>query len=214
METPYAKENVPDWHDKLQTIQNYGDNDTISQETTQELPPCEEWMLLSDLVPGTFITTDQPQQIVTSNYNWELDTLKYQESQIREMSSWIKTKKEVFITTTSTEQNIQISTFSDMQKCAYDTIKRHSEEPYPKDPLLLIIIGGGGTGKSYLINAVKNLLQQSCAVSATTGKAAFSIHGCTIHSLLKLPVGAKGNKDLTGQNLIRLQNTLKKYVIL
>ena len=86
---------------------------------------------------------------------------------------------------------------------------------------MLIIIGAGGTGKSYLINAIKSLLQHSCAVTATTGKAAFNIHmyviyGCTIHSLLKLPVGVKGNKDLTGQNLVKLQNTLKNisYIII
>ena len=53
-------------------------------------------------------------------------------------------------------------------------------------------------------------------MTATTGKAAFSIHGCTIHSLLKLPESAKGNKYLTGQSLIRLQNVLKevRYVII
>ena len=66
-----------------------------------------------------------------------------------------------------------------------------------------------------LINTVKNLLQQ-CAVTATTGKAMFSIDGCTIHSPLKLPDSAKGNKYLTGQSLIRLQNILKEisYVII
>ena len=53
-------------------------------------------------------------------------------------------------------------------------------------------------------------------MTATTGKAAFSIHGCTIHSLLKLPESAKGNTYLTGQSLIRLQNVLKevRYVII
>ena len=53
-------------------------------------------------------------------------------------------------------------------------------------------------------------------MTATTGKAAFSIHGCTIHSLLKLPESAKGNKYLIGQSLIRLQNVLKevRYVII
>ena len=53
-------------------------------------------------------------------------------------------------------------------------------------------------------------------MTATTGKAAFSIDGCTIHSLSKLPDGAKGNKYLTGQSLIRLQNILKEisYVVI
>ena len=102
-----------------------------------------------------------------------------------------------------------MSTFGDMQECAYDIIKGHSEQHYPKDPPLLIIFGGGGTGKSYLINVLKNLLQLSCAVTATTAKAAFSIHGCTIYSALTLPVNANGNKDLTGQSL-RLHNTLQE----
>ena len=53
------------------------------------------------------------------------------------------------------------------------------------------------------------LLKQSCAVTAT-GKAAFSIHGCTIHSMLKLPIGARRNKDLCGESIARLQNNLKE----
>ena len=61
------------------------------------------------------------------------------------------------------EQNCNSTTFSDMQNCAYDRIKEHSRQPSPKGPLLLIIISGGGTGKSYLINAIQSLLQHSCA---------------------------------------------------
>ena len=120
LETPYAEKNVPNQHDKLQSAQNYSDDDTIAQETTQELPVHEEWMLLSDLAPRSFVTTDQPQQIVDLHYNWQSDRLKYQESQIREMSSWIKTNKESFTSTTRTEQNIDIyiSKYSDMQKHA------------------------------------------------------------------------------------------------
>ena len=49
LETPYAEKNVPNQHDKLQSAQNYSDDDTIAQETTQELPAHEEWMFLSDL---------------------------------------------------------------------------------------------------------------------------------------------------------------------
>ena len=72
----------------------------------------------------------------------------------------------------------------------------------------LIINGVAGTGKSYLINAIRNLLQSRCAVTATTGKAAYNISSVTIHSLLKLPIGSRGNKDLTGQSLCRLQESL------
>ena len=78
------------------------------------------------------------------------------------------------------------------------------------------MIGEAGTGKSYLINAIRSLLPQTCAITATTGKAAYNIQGVTIHSLLKLPVGPRGNNDLKGQSLIRLQESLKdvKYIVI
>ena len=69
----------------------------------------------------------------------------------------------------------------------------------------MIINGEAGTGKSYLINALRNFLGQSCIVTATNGKASFNIDAITIHSLLNLPVGSRGNSDLKGQSLSRLQ---------
>ncbi len=65
-----------------------------------------------------------------------------------------------------------------------------------------MVLQPAGTGKSYLINALRNLLQSKCAVTATTGKAAYNIRGVTVHSLLKLPVGSRGNKDLVIINLV------------
>jgi len=158
----------------------------------------------------------QSQNISNSDYNWQNDRLKYQESQIRQMSSWIKINKDASTQESLLQrENVDISTFSEMQKRAYDIIKAHSEQPSPKNSLL-VIMGDGGTGKSYLINAIKNLLQHSCAVTATTGKVSYSIRGCTIHSLLKILVGPKGNKDLSGQSLVRLQHGLKNidYIII
>ena len=81
-----------------------------------------------------------------------------------------------------------------MQKRVYDIITRHSSQPCPKELLLVLLTGVGDTGKSYLFHAIRNF-QHSCAITATTGKASYNICGCTIHSLLKLPVGSKGNKE-------------------
>ena len=63
------------------------------------------------------------------------------------------------------------------------------------------MIGVAGTGKSYLINTLRNSLQTRCAVTATIGKAAFNIQDVTIHSLLKLLVRIHGDKDLSGESL-------------
>ena len=47
-------------------------------------------------------------------------------------------------------------------------------------------------------------------------KAAYNIRGVTIHSLLKLPIGSRGRKDLTGQSLCRLQESLNgvEYILI
>ena len=55
-------------------------------------------------------------------------------------------------------------------------------------------------------------MQIKCAVTATTGKAVYNIRGVTVHSLLKLPVGSRGNKDLTGQTLSRLQESVSNII--
>ena len=96
------------------------------------------------------------------------------------MPSWIKSKQDTFLVALP-QQNISISTFSDMQAHAYSIIRKHSDTAFPKDPLFVIVNGVAGTGKSYLINAIQNLLKTSCAVTTT-----YNVNGCTIHSLLKL----------------------------
>lgn len=104
-----------------------------------------------------------------------------------------------------------------MQKVAFNIVKNDSDNMFvEKDPLCLIVTGVAGTGKSYLIHALHSLLQLKCSVTATTGKASYNIKGVTIHALLKLPVGTRGNKDLPGENLCRLQQRLNgiRYIII
>jgi len=55
--------------------------------------------------------------------------------------------------------------------------------------LHLPIKGIVGSGKSYVIDAVRNALKKKCQVLAYTGKASFNIDGVTLHSFLKLPIG-------------------------
>ncbi len=190
LQTPYGQSNVPDWFDKLQAViqsQEPEDEPSEEQERTRE-----EWMILSDL-HTPFDNSDQTSE---STHDWHLDRANYSEQQIHEMPTWIKTNKENY---TIDEQYdiVDVNSFSEMQKLAYDMVKSHFHDTLSeKDPLCLIINGVAGTGKSYLINAIRNLLNSKCAVTATTGKAAYDIKGVTVHSLLKLPVGSRGNKDL------------------
>ena len=183
LQTPYGQSNVPDWLDKLQTvIQSQESQDDLSeeQETTRE-----EWMILSDLSTPF----NNSEQIPESLHDWHLDRANCSEQQIQEMPTWIKTKKEEY-TIDEQYDNVDINSFREMQKVAYDIVKSHFyDTSTEKDLLCLVINGVAGTGKSYLINAIRNLQQSKCAVTATTGKAVYNIGGVAVHSLLKLPIG-------------------------
>ena len=215
LQTPYAKQNVPDWFDKFQcAIQSQEEPEdqlfAIQSESTRE-----EWMIISDL--HTPFSESLATNVETA-YEWSNDRGNYSEQQIGEMPTWIKNMREASNPSlNANNQNIDLDTFSEMQQLAYNIVRSHfTDISLNKDPLALIINGVAGTGKSYLINAIRSMLNDKCSVTATTGKAAFNINGVTVHSLLKLPVGSRGNKDLTGQNLIRLQESLSNidYIII
>ena len=65
-------------------------------------------------------------------------------------------------------------------------------------PLFMFVRGIGGTGKSFLIEAIKAQVAEmwnkddpdlvTCAVAAPTGQAAFNVGGVTVHRLFQLPV--------------------------
>ena len=62
-------------------------------------------------------------------------------------------------------------------------------------PLRMFVSGVGGTGKSFLIETIKALVNSIwsldgllCAVAAPTGLAAFNVGGVTIHRLFQLPI--------------------------
>ena len=65
------------------------------------------------------------------------------------------------------------------------------------------------TGKSYLIGAIAQLLNDHCILTGTTGMASFNICGNTLHSALQLPVHQSSQCELQGAALQRLQLRLK-----
>ena len=90
------------------------------------------------------------------------------------------------------------------QRRVFDHMKTHlwHQRCHEKDecscdlkPLRMFVSGVGGTGKSFLIEAIKALVTSIwdsddllCAIAAPTGLAAFNVGGVTIHRLFQLPV--------------------------
>ena len=132
------------------------------------------------------------------------------------MPNWIKATKESSQFNYNDSSQTDVSTFSAEQRLAYNSVKSHFISPDTDEPLLLIINGVGGTGKSYLIGAIRDFLGTKCAITASSGKTAFNVRGVTVYSLLRLPVRNSHQNDLTGQTLAAFQECLSEndYIVI
>jgi len=100
------------------------------------------------------------------------------------------------------------------QLIVYNYILHHHQENNPT-PIHMVVCGTAGTGKSYLINCLKLLLQNKLRICAPTGVAAYNIDGTTLHSLFSLPT--RGDfRDLEGKKLHELQQLLEdmEYLVI
>ena len=166
----------------------------------------EEWMLVCQRSADL-----QQEDSSEPDMDWSHAARTY--PNLEEMPSFIARHRQfaaqVTFTTTADPQQLQRK-----QLQAYTVIREHVEAVNPP-PLRMIICGTAGTGKSYLINCLRLLLQDKVRVTAPTGVAAFNVDGQTLHSLLSLPT--KGDyKDLNGEHLHRMQQNLAgmKYLII
>ena len=80
----------------------------------------------------------------------------------------------------------------------------------------MILLGTAGTGKSFVIKALKEYLNNSLLIAAPTGKAAYNIGGSTIHSLLSLPRELYKESKLPSASKNKLQEKFKniEYLII
>ena len=136
--------------------------------------------------------------------------------EINAMPSWINREKNRNSShSLCSTRIVDTSTFSEIQQAAYDIVFNYFSN-VEQNPLRLLIMDVAGTGKSYVIDSLRNLLQTKCRVLAYTGKASFNVNGVTLHSLLKLPLGTKRNCHLKGIPLQLLQTNLEnvQYLII
>ena len=146
------------------------------------------------LFPGT----DQTDQDV----DWSLAGQAYND--LQEMPSFIAQHRQDYVPDLQGSMTADPELLRGKQLEAYGIVREHLES---STPLRMIVSGTAGTGKSYLIKCLQQLLGDRLRVSAPTGVAAYNVHGHTLHSLLSIPV--KGDfKDLEGQRLHTIQESL------
>ena len=118
----------------------------------------EEWMFLTELNMSLSESISCPdvEFILPPNY-WQQLSQAYTEEQIGNMPTWIEQQKDSFILPKGRNRDIDINTFNEVQEVSYKIVFDHFMQE-DDTPLLLIITGLAGSGKSYVIDAMKNLL--------------------------------------------------------
>ena len=177
-----------------------------NQSKNQPVRELQEWMYICqhshDLQPAT-----DPNE----NVDWTSASRLY--TNLHEMPSFISTHKQLVLHTNNTH-NVDPNLLQEKQLLVYNTVKQHLESNNPT-PLYMIVSGTAGTGKSYIINCMKLLLQSKLRFTAPTGVAAFNIEGYTLHSLFNLPT--KGEfRELQGQQLHLIQQSFLsvEYIVI
>ena len=123
--------------------------------------------------------------------------------------SWLSLAKDNTPLPPSRIDTVDLDTLSVKQRQALDLVTDHLFGSASEEQLLMVVLGTAGTGKSYLINAVRHAfaLQSQThrlRVTAPTGIAAANVSGSTIYSLLSLL-----NENLSGSRLNFLQSSLQ-----
>ena len=208
---------VPNWESELQNVSTYYLSNDDTQDEGQQLQTgdYEDWMLLSNLHSSYMANNDgEDENAQTGIEYWSTNTTHYSPEQIGDMPQWIQMQKEIYIDTLHDSSiPVDVSTLNADQHKAYTLIFNHFHSE-SEEQLLLIITGMAGSGKSYLISAIKDLLGNKCKIAAFFGVAAFNVKGQTLHSLLQLPIRGKRAYELNGDALQRLQAAFENIAYL
>ena len=195
LSTDTAKSLVPDWETKLQAVNSYmyitpSDNDSLEEDNNADNER-EEWMLMAEL---NIQTNDfYEQSTLVQQAYWHQVYQHFTTKEINAMPSWINREKNRNSShSLCSTRIVDTSTFSEIQQAAYDIVFNYFSN-VEQNPLRLLIMDVAGTGKSYVIDSLRNLLQTKCRVLAYTGKASFNVNEVTLHPLLTLPLGTKRN---------------------
>ena len=165
----------PSLEDDIHIIQQVQDNDiddnqqetgTIEGQVSSTTRRAEEWMLICQQLQQM----DHEPETLSNNVDWCEAARAY--PNLEEMPKFITRHKETtIIQHHNLSANPQLLQGKQLQ--AYQIVQQHFINE-SNEPLRMIISGTAGTGKSFLINCLKGILQNTVRVAAPTGVAAFN----------------------------------------
>ena len=139
-----------------------------------------------------------PPTLQHESVDWKVrNEADYSDEQIADAPKWQAELKKTAIR--PPVQQVNIAALNDAQAFAYRIVEAHHaqwQRSTACKPLRLAICGTAGSGKTFLIRALKQLLGDKAAVTAPTGVAADNIGGATYHSLLPIPITHPDRPDV------------------
>ncbi|CAG8802972.1 2782_t:CDS:2, partial [Cetraspora pellucida] len=215
-------------NEEVDNVEEVDEEEQLEDDEQEELRL--EWMLLAEMGPRANIvdSSDLGSRSMDRSYDWINETRQcYSNSDIRDAGIFVQQASNTSIVEENASDEIDYQTLNEDQKTVLNRIETHYRsilEGHQVEPLKIIIMGTAGTGKSYLIRAIRDRLRMMTVdkvdspvlVLAPTGVAAFNINGSTLHSTLSLPILSRNNFDISGERLNQLQSKLShvKYFII
>ncbi|RXK36573.1 hypothetical protein M231_06114 [Tremella mesenterica] len=205
------------------------DEEFSSDEGDEEEQVLEDWHLMCQEGGSHTVQLDIGQRLglrdMDKAEDWHKATREWGVDGLDERTKALEEWKKTSVATAS-RPPVNILLLNDTQKRVHSKVMKHAQawqNGCPDPPFLLNIDGTAGTGKSFLIDAISqsldNFISPSSCVKrlAPTGVAAFNIAGQTYHSALGLSADDKARPvGLSGARLATLQEEWKmvKYLIL
>ncbi|EFY90645.1 ATP-dependent DNA helicase PIF1 [Metarhizium acridum CQMa 102] len=202
------------------------EDDEFELEVHEEPIVDEDWHELARMLPDRPLEEEDidilGRRDIDINYDWTPHVGRYTDDGILKGDYWKQRKAANRLDLDVDHQPLEArDSLNRDQRLVYDTVMDRFLNQEPSQ-LLLHVDGGGGTGKSYLINLLSAHLQAAAAGRGTpvwraapTGVAGNQISGTTLHSLLHLPIN-KDFKPLSPTDMAHLQKKLKdiNYLII
>ncbi|KAK4068341.1 hypothetical protein Purlil1_13812 [Purpureocillium lilacinum] len=202
------------------------EDDEFEQEVHDEPIAEEDWHELARMLPDRPLEEEDIDVLgrrdIDVNYDWTPHVGRYTNDDILSGNYWEQRKAESSFHLDVEHQPLEArDALNPEQRIVYDTVMGHFLAQ-DRSQLLLHVDGGGGTGKSYLINLLSAHLQAATRGRGTpvwraapTGVAGNQISGTTLHSLLHLPIN-KDFRPLSAIDKAQLQKKLKdiQYLII
>ena len=187
----------------LQKVEEFFDSSQPSADSDEECG-ADEFADMMNHIAGTSLHGTPPLKCNSASVNWHAAFESLTPEKRVEALKFTEKLSESMIVSDVGDQ-IDLSKLNYRQKKCIEIVRK---KVTGKRGGAIILCGAGGTGKSFVIKALKQIFGCSMAITAPTGLAAVNIGGETLHRFAKLPV-KQSFIPLKAERLNQLQATVE-----